>query len=198
MIGNKFGRLVVSDSAGKDKHGNLMYKCICDCGQTGVFVGSRLRTGETKSCGCFHAQRLRDANRTHGMTRTPTYMSWQAMRQRCNNPGNIGYATYGGRGISVCQEWDSYEQFLSDMGERPSGWTLDRIDPNGNYCKDNCRWISRKEQNRNRRDNRRFEFEGELRTIPEIAEMVGLKEATLRRRLVIVGEPLDVAIRPVA
>lgn len=198
MVGLKFGRLFVSALSGKDKHGNLVYSCVCECGQSGVFVGSRLRSGETRSCGCFHSDQLRNASTTHGMTRTPTYRSWQAMRQRCNYKGSIGYETYGGRGIKVCKEWDSFEVFLSDMGERPDGKTLDRVDPNGDYCKNNCRWISRKEQNRNRRDNRCFEFQGALRTIPEIAEMVGLKEATLRRRLVIVGEQIDFAVRPVS
>lgn len=195
-VGEVYARLSVVSEAGKNKAGSKLFACNCSCGKTGVFVGSRLKRGETRSCGCFHAEVTSKIASTHGKSGSGAHRSWAAMLERCNSERNIGYANYGGRGITVCEEWRKFEAFYQDMGDRPQGMTLDRIDPNGNYCKDNCRWLSKKMQNRNRRDNRLFEFQGKGRTIPEIAEMVGLKEPTLRRRLMTVVEPLEIAVRP--
>lgn len=123
-------------------------------------------------------------NRTHGYTGTPTFKSWGAMKQRCMNPKAPDYARFGGRGITICQSWKhSFENFLADMGERPSGTTLDRINVNGNYTPDNCQWSTPKEQMRNRRNTRRIKYKGKFVPLIELAERHGLRVQVLVARL---------------
>lgn len=143
----EFGRLkVVSFSHKQGVH--RCYNCLCECGKTKAIMGASLRDGRTKSCGCFMIENAT----THGLSRTRTYTSWQSMRDRCYNKSYSRYYDYGGRGIRVCDEWkDSFEKFLEEMGERPKGTSLDRIDNNGDYCKSNCKWSTPKEQAKNRR-----------------------------------------------
>lgn len=129
--------------------------------------------------------------RNHGHSKTYTYASWEAMRARCkgNHPSR---AEYGDKGIDIDPSWDSYLQFLADMGERPPGASLDRIDGSRGYSKENCRWATRKQQNQNTSRNRKFHFRGELLCISEIARLTGIKERTLHWRLSR-GVPIDVA-----
>ena len=122
-------------------------------------------------------------NFIHGMSKTSTYKSWEAMIQRCSNASLKSYKNYGGRGISVCYEWTKFEKFYADMGIKPNGCSIDRIDVNGNYDKLNCRWSSMKQQNRNRRNNRLIEFNGETMCINEWAESLGINKRTLLNRL---------------
>lgn len=129
--------------------------CICRCGKIVSVASSALRAGLTKSCGCLKRERsqlLGKSSLKHGARarRTPTYRSWAAMRDRCLNPNATGYRRWGGRGIKPCPEWTFFENFLNDMGERPSGTTLDRIDNNLGYYKANCRWATSSQQNKNR------------------------------------------------
>jgi len=162
MTGQRFGRLVCVapiPTAGK----SMSWECICDCGTIRIVVRGNLLSGGVKSCGCLKSDVSR--NSKHGLTngrnatingkkranRIGTYSSWEAMRSRCNNPNNPGYHWYGGRGIKVCERWDDFDNFLWDMGERPEGKTLDRIDVNGNYEKSNCKWSTPLEQTQNRR-----------------------------------------------
>ena len=112
-----------------------------------------------------------------------TYRSWQAMRRRCYNPNDVGYSRYGGRGITVCLRWSYFENFLEDMGERPEGLTLDRLDTDGPYCKDNCRWATKAEQSVNKSNCRQITFEGKTHCISEWARKVGVGFFTLRSRL---------------
>jgi len=130
----------------------------------------------------------------HGMTDTGAHRSWLAMRERCNYEKNIGYENYGGRGIKVCARWETFENFYADMGDRPDGMTLDRINPEGDYEPGNCRWLTKKEQNRNRRDNVKYPFDGKQRTITEIAELVGVAESTLRARMTRYGYSVQEAV----
>lgn len=159
LTGKRFGRLVVLEEAGRDPRNLVLWRCICDCGNEFTTAGTRIKRGRAKSCGCLQKDRAGAAakksapkRRTHGRnTADPTYMSWSALKDRCNNPNNQRFEHYGGRGISVCDRWkESFENFLEDMGDRPPGTTIDRVDVNGNYEPSNCRWATSKQQSLNK------------------------------------------------
>jgi len=177
---------------GKDKHGwnitRLVADYRCDCG-TVFSMQCRSEKG-TQSCGCFareSARKLLVGNthrRTHNAVGTPTYKTWQSMKGRCFQESHIEYARYGGRGISICKQWLSFDKFLVDMGERPEGCSIDRIDPNGNYEPSNCRWATATEQARNTRSNRIVTIDGTSKPVAEWAECDGAAKATnIYRRL---------------
>lgn len=150
--GMRFNKLTVVRPAGRDKHFNAMYLCKCSCGNETSVRGFILLNGNTKSCGCLR--------RKHGHTSSfgkrqmsPTYRSWDHMLNRCTNKNSHSFKNYGGRGITVCERWMKFENFLEDMGIRPDGLTLDRTDNELGYFPENCRWATWKVQNNNRRNN---------------------------------------------
>lgn len=183
LPGERFGRLVVTAVIDGQTR-----KCLCDCGTETVVLRCNLKTGNTQSCGCFRKEIEPVASITHGQTCgkkwSPTYRVWHGILQRCLNPKNPGWGDYGGRGITVCAEWkESFEAFLSDMGERPDGCSIDRIDNDGPYQKDNCVWANDTQQARNKRNNRLLTHNGKTQTLAEWAEETAIPYYTLHSRL---------------
>src|SRR3990167_4430695 len=178
LSGRRFHRLdVVARGANIGKAPG--WQCRCDCGSTPLVRGQELTTGRVKSCGCLQ----RDRMITHGKSSTPTWKSWAGMRRRCEKPGDENWAIYGGRGIAVCERWRSFENFLADMVERPSGLSIDRIDNDGNYEPGNCRWATDTQQGRNTSANRLIEHGGRTMPLVAWADECGLEAGTIYRRL---------------
>ncbi len=190
LTGKRFGRLlVVLRSSLRTSSGGIKWVCECDCGTAVSVSGAALRRENgTRSCGCLHREsvaRLGKSNKTHGGSTTPECRAWHAMKVRCHNVESDAYPDYGGRGIQVCDRWlNSFESFLEDMGPKPSpDHSIERIDNNGNYEPGNCRWATREEQANNKRSNKRFLVDGEMKTITQLAKERNILVSTLARRL---------------
>jgi hypothetical protein len=193
LTGQRFHDVTVKEISGRNKHGGILWKCVCDCGSEVVLNGDSLKSGNTKSCGC------RKAHKNSETTKADTlYKSWRGMMRRCYEKSHHAYNRYGGRGISVCDSWHDYLAFSGDMGARPEGMTLDRIDNDGGYSPENCKWSSKSEQakNRSKRETRakRYECSGESLTIYQWAEKTGVPHYTLRMRIKR-GIPIELAVQ---
>jgi len=175
--GKRFGQLTVIRRAENDNAGKARWLCQCDCGNKCTVSGHNLRLRPNITCGCYR-------RRQSGLSDTAEYHSWHSMIGRCNNPKSISFHNYGERGISVCHEWYEFKTFLSDMGEMPrKGYSLDRIDNNGNYEPSNCRWATRQEQDCNKRTNRYLSIEGKTKTITQWANEYNISYQIIAYRL---------------
>lgn len=192
LKGQVFERLTVIEEAGRNHKKEVLWKCKCVCGNTTEVTTYRLRKGETKSCGCLNfdtdkrkTAEVGKANVTHNMSRTRVYKTYCSMKERCLNPNSKKYPDYGGRGIKLSEEWDSFEKFYQWSIENgyTEDLTLDRIDVNGDYEPSNCRWADMKVQSNNKRNNRYIEHNGITKTLSEWAEHYGIKRVTLASRL---------------
>lgn len=190
MAGQRFTRLVVLSRAANGNGRQARWLCRCDCGNERIVLAQNLRNGNTKACGCLNRDnpgpvaRHGHAKRDHSGRQSPTYITWFGMIARCTNQEKAAYKWYGARGITVCDQWLSFEQFLADMGERPAGKTLDRYPNNsGNYESGNCRWATRKEQSLNRRTTRMLTHDGKTLCARDWARELGMSQMTFLRRL---------------
>lgn len=186
MTGEKYGKLLVVEYAGKTKRGLSLWKCKCDCGREVVVQSVNLRNGHTKSCGCFRAEWCKENCTKHGLEHTRLYGIWADMIYRCHNPENPNYKRYGARGISVCEEWRNDVKIFYDWAIR-NGYsddlTIDRIDNNGNYCPENCRWATKVEQASNRRSNILITRNGETKTMKQWAISEGIPYQVVWQRI---------------
>jgi hypothetical protein len=179
--GTRFGRLTIMSRQG------IKRICLCDCGKQTVCEITNLVKGSTKSCGCLRSEEVAKRMLTHGSARrgrnTQGYRVWAWMINRCRNPNCKEWPNYGGRGIVVCEEWKSFKNFIADMGEPGGGLTIERKDNNGPYCKNNCVWATRREQNNNSRHNHRITHDGDAKTVTEWARSLGISHSTIINRL---------------
>jgi hypothetical protein len=183
LAGKRFARLFVLRKNETLVGNCVAWVCMCDCGTEKVARGTHLLTGAVKSCGCLRRSSGADRTRTHGMSKTKIYRIWVGMHRRCFKSSDEAFKNYGARGIKVCAHWLRFENFLTDMGERPRGMSLDRIDNDGSYEPGNCRWATPAQQGNNTRKVRIITFGGESMTISEWAQKLGLKRTCLTTRL---------------
>jgi hypothetical protein len=185
MIGEKFGRFTIIGASERKGY----WICCCECGSQRIVREFHLKTGHTRSCGCLKRDLISSARTTHGHTRnykiSSEYHSWIAMVRRCYRPKHETFSYYGGRGITICDEWqNSFASFIEHLGLKPSPLhTLDRIDNSRGYEPGNVRWATKKEQMRNRRNNHRLTFNGETHSTVEWSEIVGIKPKTIKWRI---------------
>jgi hypothetical protein len=183
LSGERFGRLLVLQRDGCNKHGQIKWWCECDCGTKKHVVGAQLRSGMTQSCGCIKREAIAKVNYKHGMKDTPIHRIWWSMMQRCHDKNSHAYARYGGRGINVCVKWQEFSAFYADMGNKPDNMSLERIDNNGDYEPSNVKWATATEQANNRRSNKFIEFDNKRLTIAQWASFAGIKTSLLWARL---------------
>lgn len=197
LKGNKYDRLLVLDFIGIGNDGKARWDCVCDCGRHITMSGSILKKDRSHSCPHCKNVSFWSRKETHRESKTRLYSIYYNMRKRCENDNAVNYDNYGGRGITVCELWrSSYEAFSNWAHENgyTDELTLDRIDSNGNYCPENCRWVTYKEQGLNTRANNRITFNGETMTLTEWADKIGIKRSTLCTRLKTYGWPVERAL----
>jgi len=180
LTGQRFNRLVVLSLVSTMP---TRWLCQCDCGKTTTVERTHLTSGVMKSCGCYRNENTGNRFRKHGLFYRPGYQCWLDMIKRCENEKDPSYVNYGARGIYVCEEWHSFPQFISDMGEPAHGLEIDRIDNNDGYRHGNCRWATHKENCRNKRNSILLEYGGETRTISGWAEILHMDKGTLNSRI---------------
>ena len=189
LAGRRFGRLTAIERV-NEKGERPKWLCRCDCGAEMVASSCDLLRGSVKSCGGLAREKTIERSETHGGSKTRLYQVWINMIRRCENKGRYAYKNYGARGISVCKEWKNFSTFREwalstgyDETAAHGVCTLDRVDVNGDYCPENCRWVTMKAQCRNKRGNRIVEFNGVKKTVAEWSEITGIEYNTLLRRI---------------
>lgn len=185
LIGQRFGRLTVIERAENNKNSQAKWKCVCDCGNEVVVFACNLKSGATKSCGCFNSECITKRNTKHNMACSRLFNVWSMMRKRCIYPKDKRYHDYGGRGITVCDEWQHFEAFYKWATENgySDGLTLDRIDNNGNYEPSNCRFATFSQQANNRRSNHLLTFNGKTLTMKQWSDELGITYSTIEHRI---------------
>lgn len=185
LTGQRFGRLVVVERA-ENSGRTTRWLCVCECGRNVVVRQPDIKSGKTQSCGCAHKEQLAKRNRTHGLSQTRISRIWRAMKDRCYNPNAQAFQNYGGRGITVCDEWKndmmSFYTWSIEHGY-DDHLSIDRIDVNGNYEPTNCRWVDKKTQANNTRSNHMIEYGGRVQSLSKWSAETGIKPHTIRRRL---------------
>lgn len=181
LFGQRFGRLTVSKEFFVDKNGKRKWKCFCECGGTAYVTTNNLTSGTTKSCGCWNEDVRSKIHTKHGMSKSRIYSIWSNMKARCECVTNNAYHLYGKRGIKVCDEWHDFNNFAKWAIENGYGknLTIDRIDNDGNYCPDNCRWATAKEQGNNTRTCKMITYNGETKTMRGWEEKMGLSKGVI-------------------
>lgn len=188
LTGETFGRLTVISRAENDENGKAQWHCKCSCKNETIITvrGTDLKNGHTQSCGCLMREKNVELHTRHGKRYTKIYKVWLVLKDRCTNPNNKDYPRYGGRGIKLFAEWEEFPPFYDYVSQlehfNEDGYSLDRIDNDGNYEPGNLRFATATEQGRNKRNNILVEYEGEIITLPEAAELIGIKYNTLKRR----------------
>lgn len=212
LTGMRFGKLTVLEICGKSSDGRITWLCKCDCGNEKVIRGHDLKNGSSKSCGCVRSGGRNGGHKKSGKLSSANnytrqndrlYRVWASIVQRCENKNSPRYADYGGRGIKMCDAWrNDFEQFKSwaiNNGydeTAPRGFcTIDRVDNDGDYCPENCRWVTMKEQCNNKRNNRVLTCDGETHTLQEWAEQIGMQDFVLRDRIFKLGWSVEEAIK---
>ncbi len=189
LTGQRFVRLVVQQRCQPPKQyasKTTWWMCLCDCGNVKAVRASHLKRGGVQSCGCLQRENLSVYPSTHQYTGTPTWHSWRGMLDRCRRENSTSWERYGGKGIKVCDRWQGetgFKNFLADMGERPEGKTLDRINSTGDYCLENCRWATPKEQRLNTPRTRFLTFNGKTLCLGDWAKELGIARNTITNRL---------------
>lgn len=190
LVGQQCNRLEVIEFVGTNKYSKSLWLCKCACGNYITILGSQLLNGRTKSCGCLKQEVLFERNFKHGNSRRESksreYISWCNMKARCLNPLVSDYKNYGGRGIAVCDKWlgkDGFSSFLIDMGSCPKQYTIERVDNDGPYSPENCLWIAKQEQVNNTRNNRLMTLGGDIVTVTQAAQKIGISVGTLSARI---------------
>lgn len=193
LRGQVFGRLTVVDLSHRSQTGKHHWTCICECGTSRIVDGAAMLSGNTKSCGCLKREVSAARSLRHGHYNSKTFRSWAEMKTRCQNVNRERFKHHGGRGIKVCERWQKFENFYADMGERPPGKTLDRIDNDGHYEPANCRWATPAEQARNTRRTVKITINGETKCQSDWSREFGISLSTVRTR-VKAGWPWELAL----
>lgn len=191
LTGQVFGRLTVYGPA-KKAGTKTQWACICKCGVQAIVRSELLRSGRTQSCGCLRSEILSIIKTKHGKSHSPEWVAYCGMMARCGNHKHDHFQYYGGRGIKVCARWqESFSNFYADMGSRPDGYSIDRMDVNGDYEPSNCEWIPAEKQAQNKRNNHKITKDGKTFVIAQWARFLGIPASTISHRLKMGLQPVD-------